>query len=358
MPPPDARPLRFGEALPLVHPASNRNKAFALGSLGGRIVLICAIADLESEAAKRALAAIPREPRDETQHICAIFTAGQTNAELEALGANRLVFNDAKAAAACNLFDAREPAGRWLLFDPALRLIAMWRLEDAEAALRVFASAPPADRLPSSVTAPVLVAPYVFEPDFCKALIDYYKKQGGIASGITQQDTTGRTFVALDDSFKRRTDCLIEDQSLREAIMQRVYWRLTPMIERAFMWRPTRMERYLVARYDAESGGFFKPHRDNTTHGTAHRRFAVTINLNAEDYDGGDLRFPEFGSRTYRAPTGGAVVFACALLHEATPVTRGERFAFLPFLYDDAAAKIREANNQYLDESLPQYTDR
>ena len=38
-------------------------------------------------------------------------------------------------------------------------------------------------------------------------------------------------------------------------------------------------------------------------------------------------------------------------------VTRGERFAFLPFLYDDAAAKIREANNKYLDESLPVYTD-
>ena len=86
-----------------------------------------------------------------------------------------------------------------------------------------------------------------------------------------------------------------------------------------------------------ESGGFFKPHRDNTTAGTAHRRFAVTINLNAGDYEGGDLRFPEFGSRTYRAPTGGAVVFSCALLHEATPVTRGKRYAFLPFLYDDEA---------------------
>jgi hypothetical protein len=35
----------------------------------------------------------------------------------------------------------------------------------------------------------------------------------------------------------------------------------------------------------------------------------VTINLNG-DYDGGDLRFPEFGDRTYRAPPAGAVVFA------------------------------------------------
>jgi predicted 2-oxoglutarate/Fe(II)-dependent dioxygenase YbiX len=129
------------------------------------------------------------------------------------------------------------------------------------------------------------------------------------------------------------------------------------MIERAFMWRPTRMERYLIACYDSASGGFFKPHRDNSTHGTAHRRFAVTINLNAGEYEGGDLRFPEFGTQTYRAPTGGAVVFSCALLHEATPVTRGERYAFLPFLYDDAAAKVREANNKYLDESLTPYRE-
>ena len=45
-----------------------------------------------------------------------------------------------------------------------------------------------------------------------------------------------------------------------------------------------------------------------------------------------------------RAPTGGAVIFSCSLLHEATAVTKGRRYAFLPFFYDDAAAKIREAN--------------
>jgi predicted 2-oxoglutarate/Fe(II)-dependent dioxygenase YbiX len=117
------------------------------------------------------------------------------------------------------------------------------------------------------------------------------------------------------------------------------------------------MERYIVSCYDSSSGGFFRPHRDNTTKGTAHRRFAVTINLNTEDYEGGDLRFPEFGSRLYRAPTGGAVVFSCSLLHEATPVTKGIRYAFLPFLDDDAAAKIRQANSGYLDESIRGYSD-
>ena len=46
------------------------------------------------------------------------------------------------------------------------------------------------------------------------------------------------------------------------------------------------------------------------------------------------------------------MVFSCSVLHEATPVTRGERFAFLPFLYDEAAAAIREVNLKYLDPAL------
>ena len=51
------------------------------------------------------------------------------------------------------------------------------------------------------------------------------------------------------------------------------------------------MERYIVACYDSTEGGYFRPHRDNTTKGTAHRRFAVTLNLNSDEYEGGYLRF-------------------------------------------------------------------
>jgi len=115
------------------------------------------------------------------------------------------------------------------------------------------------------------------------------------------------------------------------------------------------MERYLVACYDGDNGGHFNAHRDNTTKGTAHRKFAVTLNLNSEDYEGGELRFPEFGSCTYKPPTGGAVVFSCSLLHEALLVTRGTRYAFLPFLYDEAAAALRERNNAHLGPSVGEY---
>src|SRR6185437_9362390 len=98
--------------------------------------------------------------------------------------------------------------------------------------------------------------------------------------------------VGVLDDFKRRRDLLIDDQALRAELLSRISHRIVPQIARVFQYRVTRLERYLVACYDAESGGYFRAHRDNETLGTAHRKFAVSINLNAEDFEGGDLSFP------------------------------------------------------------------
>jgi len=137
------------------------------------------------------------------------------------------------------------------------------------------------------------------------------------------------------------------------ALRERLAKRLIPALRQAFQFEATRVERFIVSCYDAGEGGFFRAHRDNTTRGTAHRRFAVTVNLNAEEFEGGELRFPEFGPRSYRAPTGGAVVFSCSLLHEAMPVTKGRRYAFLPFLYDESGARIREQNLRFVGAEQP-----
>jgi len=249
-----------------------------------------------------------------------------------------------------DLYGARE-AERWFLVDPALHLMGAVGAEGASTLVtRVAALPPPAVHGGFPAMAPVLVTPRIFEPGFCERLIDLYRQTGGAPSGF-MREIDGVTTLMMNDQHKRRSDVIIEDDPLQKQVVARLNRRLVPQIEKAFNFKPTRIERYLVARYDAETGGFFRPHRDNTTKGTAHRRFAVSINLNS-DYDGGDLRFPEFGDRTYRPPPGGACVFSCSILHEATPVTRGERFAFLPFLYDEAGAKVREENLKYLDPAL------
>jgi predicted 2-oxoglutarate/Fe(II)-dependent dioxygenase YbiX/peroxiredoxin len=239
----------------------------------------------------------------------------------------------------------------WLVLDPALRVIGRFDPDqggEAIALIRALAGAEPTDGW-----APVLRIPDVLEPALCRRLIDLYEADGGEESGF-MRDVDGKTVLLVDAHHKQRRDHIVADEAVRREIVLRMRRRLNPALERAFQFRASRIERYLVACYEV-GHGHFRPHRDNTTKGTAHRRFAVTINLNAGDYEGGDLRFPEFGPRTYRAPTGGAIIFSCSLLHEATPVTRGRRFAFLPFLYDEEGARIREANNAHLGEGIGEY---
>lgn len=236
-----------------------------------------------------------------------------------------------------------------VVLDERLRVLALFPFDNQPEAyvkdLVTFLANLPS--ISATTPAPVLVVPRIFEPELCRDLIRFYHQHGGEDSGF-MREVDGKTVGMIDYSHKKRRDQEITDDKLRQIAMFSIHDRLAPEIEKAFQFKATRIERHIVACYDATSGGYFRPHRDNTTKGTAHRRFAVTLNLNAEEYLGGDLRFPEFGRQTYRAPTGGAVVFSCSLLHEATPVTEGVRYAYLPFLYDDAAAKIREANQQFL----------
>jgi predicted 2-oxoglutarate/Fe(II)-dependent dioxygenase YbiX/peroxiredoxin len=240
-----------------------------------------------------------------------------------------------------------------------MRILAVVKTPDpvqhATAVLDLMKRLPPiGPHRPGGLQAPVLVLPAVFEAALCRQLIEGYEAAGGQESGF-MREKDGKTVLVVDHKHKRRSDWTIEDETLRDALRQRVKRRIVPEIEKAFQFKVTRMERYIVACYDAAIGGFFQPHRDNTTKGTAHRRFAVTINLNSDQYDGGELMFPEYGRAVFKPPVGGAVVFSCSLLHQALPVKRGKRYAFLPFLYDDAAAKIREANNAYLGDNVQQY---
>ncbi len=239
----------------------------------------------------------------------------------------------------------------WLLVGPSLQVVARFPLEQGADAIALTARM--AAQPYAGGEAPVLVVPDVLEPDFCRRLIALYETGGGTASGF-MREVGGKTVPVHDPKRKRRSDHTIEDAGVRDAIRDRLARRLLPMIERAYQFKATRIERYIVACYDGQEGGHFAQHRDNTTPGTAHRRFAVTINLNG-DFEGGDLRFPEFGPRTYRAPLGGAVVFSCSLLHEARRVTAGRRYATLPFLYDEAGAAIREANRESLVEGDRNY---
>jgi hypothetical protein len=239
-----------------------------------------------------------------------------------------------------------------LVLDPGLRVIGKLQFDyaggHAWTLLRFLASLPDPEHYAGvELAAPVLMVPLVFERELCRHLVDLFEADGGMDSGFVT-DVLGSSRTIVNHSVKRRRDYTIADPLLQGELIERIRRRLLPEIEKAFHYRPTRLERTIVSCYDSTEGGHFVAHRDNENAATQHRRFAATINLNAEDYQGCDLRFPEYGTRCYRAPTGGAAVFSCSLMHEATPILSGRRYAFLPFFYGEDDAKLRLERNRRL----------
>ncbi|MGH6999228.1 MAG: 2OG-Fe(II) oxygenase [Phenylobacterium sp.] len=339
--------MQPGQAAPWFTAPTPTNPRFNFSSLGGRFVLL-AFLPSEPTARQAALAAIAAHEAlfDQQKLICFCVVhdqdgIGQAKDRLGVrwfLDGNGAVSRAFKALSAEGL-----ETPHWCLLDPTLRVLLTAALDQTERVFAALRALPePEHHAGAPLHAPVLVVPRVFEPEMCRRLINFYDGDGGRPSG-TMRQIDGKTVAVLDD-FKSRRDATITDEAFRVELRRRIETRLIRQIANAFQFNPTRIERYIVACYDAQDGGYFRPHRDNTTTGTAHRKFACSINLNAEEFEGGDLRFPEFGPKTYRPPTGGAVVFSCSLLHEATPVTRGRRYAFLPFFFDEAGEVIRQKN--------------
>jgi predicted 2-oxoglutarate/Fe(II)-dependent dioxygenase YbiX len=111
-----------------------------------------------------------------------------------------------------------------------------------------------------------------------------------------------------------------------------------PELSKAFAYRASRFEGFKIACYQASDRGFFSAHRDNLSPTTAHRRFALTLNLN-DGYQGGQLRFPEYGPERYRPAAGAGLLFSCSHLHEVLAVTAGRRFVLLSFLFGEDAPR-------------------
>ncbi len=357
--PPERRPIpKFGEPAPFFTAPCGTNERYNFGVAAGRWTVLMVFGTLEFAASMDALALAMRD-RDLFNDVdAAFFGVSMDPADRDQRGIHnsepgvRFFWDyDSAVGRLYGLADDNGLRPAVFLLDSALRVVMAEPLEHTEAVLarlKAEIAATVAAMVTDGPTAPVLIQPRIFEPELCQILIRYFEEGQPISSGFTE-DVAGRTTYRTNATIKRRQDVTIVHDDMIAAVRTRLETRLFPMIKRFMNWQATHIERYLICRYDEADAGFFMAHRDDVTLGTAHRKFAVSINLNAEDYDGGDLRFPEFGRRTYRPPTGGAAVFCCSMLHEATPVTRGQRYVVVPFLYDDEGARIREANLGFVD---------
>jgi predicted 2-oxoglutarate/Fe(II)-dependent dioxygenase YbiX len=341
----------------------DRGPNFVLPDAGGRFLMfyervrgnpfaLLFLGDLSSGEARAALAQFVARQEEFAAAGFDLFTVmiGDSAAVSNAVagsGARFLVFADPQAKITAGYcapanFSATGPA--CLLFDANQRLLAANNAaaDSADWALdRLAALCPPAQAQSTSGTAPVLIVPRVIDRALCEALIARWEarhEEGRVGSVVG-----GSEIERVYDSMKRRRDHPIKDPALTAELAALVGRRIAPELVKAFHFREFRFDRFIVSCYDAGRGDYFRRHRDNLSPGTADRRFALTLNLNSEDFTGGELWFPEYGPQRYRPETGAAILFSCSLLHEALPVTEGRRFTLLSFLRDVAPPTARLA---------------
>lgn len=359
--------LTRGDPAPWFTQRATGNPRYAFDTAAGRYLVLCFYASSADPVTQETLAAVEAERGlFDDEHSCFFGVTLDPQDEAENRVKPRLPgvrhFFDIDGSIS-RLYgaiprDAQPEEGPiearrfWVVIDPTMRVLARVPLAaDGSDRRQVFdllgRLAPPRRFAGVELQAPVLFLPNVLEPELCRRLVGVYAEQGGTESGFMRQ-VDGKTVAVHDHSHKRRRDAEIEDGELKRQLQIRVQRRIAPEILKVHAFQATRMERYIVGCYTADDGGHFRAHRDNTTSGTAHRRFAVSINLN-DDFEGGEVSFPEYGPRSFKPPAGGAVVFSCSLLHAVSKVTKGARYAFLPFLYDEAAAQLRERNAASLE---------
>lgn len=345
-PPITARPLEAGDPAPhVVALDENGESAFSNDDVVTGRPLLLLFCPSDAEAAAAWLAAF----RDRATAFASLETNLQAvsrlplDANQAAHAALRLPFRLLTDATG-DIFRTygAEGAPLAVVLDPNHRVAHMLRDSAptalAEAALAYLRATFPPCGLRVQAQAPILLLPRVLSEIDCARLVELYHRPVNIwaTDGFRSEGHTkepGDFKVDHAGVYGQLTEYVVRDPALQQFLDQRFNRRVAPEMRKAFQTGVTQREHYRIARYDSTAGGVLHPHRDNATKETAHRRFTMTINLNAGDYAGGALRFREYGDHFYEVERGTAVVWSATLLHEVMPVTRGVRFVLGVHMY-------------------------
>jgi predicted 2-oxoglutarate/Fe(II)-dependent dioxygenase YbiX len=230
--------------------------------------------------------------------------------------------------------DADRPAAAVAALDANQRVLAVFTtansrdpVEDAFRILELEAKAAKSDRHRLVRAAPAMILDKLLPDDLCDALVERWK-----ADNVEGTVNDGRGNVA-DPKVKRNREHVVTDPDMQRTIAEQVGPRAMSEIQKVFNFRaPLRFEMLTVLGYGDDRKDFFAPHRDSLR-AEQRRRFAISLNLN-DGYEGGELTFPEYGPHLYAPPKGAGAIFGCEVLHEAKPVTRGQRWVLTTFLID------------------------
>lgn len=265
------RPFLPGEPAPWFHAAAlDGRPRYAFDTAAGRWTLMlfigrasapdaCAALDLMAENrdlfddARACFFGVTVDPADAAESRIAQTLPGIR----WFLDYDRAVSTTYRALASDQGNDAYSPF--WLVLDRAQRVCLQAPLSEGP---KVIAEFRRIAELPYALPAPVLIVPGVLPPDACRRLIALYEDQGGVESGY-MRDVDGITKEVVDYTHKRRSDHVIADKALISYLQTRIFHVLRPMVQRAFQFEATRIERFNVACYD--SGGAAISGRIGTT---------------------------------------------------------------------------------------------
>ena len=185
--------------------------------------------------------------------------------------------------------------------------------------------------------APILVIPNVLSREECAGLIKSFEQGGPLMVRPPRPgEIAGNYKIPVYEHDRQdRVDEIIKDANTLAFLDERIWGRITPMVQKAFAFEVTRREDLHIARYVGKRGGYTMGHRDNTSAATAYRRFALSMSLN-DDFEGGDIVFKEFSPRGYNPPPGTAMVFSSSLLHEVQETASGTRYNLISHLYNES----------------------
>ncbi len=186
--------------------------------------------------------------------------------------------------------------------------------------------------------APILMVPNVLSREECGQLIQSFETGGPLMVRPPHPGEIAGDYKipVYEHDRQDRVDQIIKDEETVAFLDERLWGRITPMIQKAFAFEVTRREDLHIARYVGNRGGNEMGHRDNVSAATAYRRFALSMSLN-DDFEGGGIVFKEFSPRGYLPPAGTAMVFSSSLLHEVQETTKGIRYNLISHLFNEAA---------------------
>lgn len=339
--------LRLGDRLPFLVGAGEEGRFYSSDAQTGRPAVLVRLPITTPEAALAlATALVPAQASVNSCGLDLVFLAPQSSRLAASLTQDR-------AARALTVFVADGSAlAAWettgapvmVLIDRDARIMDVAEVATHGDVIGLCKRFEDRVRRPASTvrhaTAPVLIIPNIVPDGLRAALIAMFEAsphQPGAMASLRD----GAAVAKRDDAKKRRRDFELKPgMPLHQEVLEILATRCAPEIQRAFQSQITFADRILLARYD-DSGGYFKRHRDNGAPHTAFREFAISINLNTDEYEGGELLFPEFDDDRYSPPAGAAAIFSASLLHEAAPVIKGRRYVLLSFLCSAAGqAKI------------------